>query len=241
MSSKLIGYLSYGYPSIEKSIEIANIYAKSGCDVIEISYPTDNAYIDSEYISLRMKYAIEKCNDTKKYFQGISKIRENNPSVQLLLLIYEHSIIDLGVNNFIKYCKDNLIEDIILVGTKDNFIKNKLIEEGLKISCYVTFSMPDSEIKEAKSSNGFVYFQAKPSGKVKEGYETLDKCIKYLKEIGIKTPIYVGVGISTKEDVLMASRAGADGIFVGSAILKKQDDFKELEDFIIELKSGIIK
>lgn len=239
MKTKLIGYSSYGYPSIEESIKIADVYAKSGCDVIEISYPTDNAYIDSEYISSRMKMAIEKCNDADAYFNGISKIREENPNVELLLLIYEHSIIELGLNKFIKYCKDNSIEDIILVGTKDDTITNELMKNNLKISCYVTFGMPDNEVEEAKNSNGFVYLQAKPDGKVKDGYDTLEKCIEYLKNVGIKTPIYVGVGISTKEDVNMASKAGADGVFVGSAMLKKQHDFKELEAFIKELKSGI--
>jgi tryptophan synthase alpha chain len=157
------------------------------------------------------------------------------------LLLYEHSIEKLGYDKFISYCKTNSIEDIILVGLKDETIKDSLIKEGLKISCYVTYGLPDSEVNDAINSNGFVYLQAKPSSSVRPGCETLDKCIKYLKDKGIVNPVYVGVGVSTKDDVAMASEAGADGVFIGSALLKRQHEYEELSKYIKELKSAIIK
>jgi len=40
------------------------------------------------------------------------------------------------------------------------------------------------------------------------------------------------VGIHTPEVVLMAKEAGADGVFVGSAILKLQNDPAKLQEAI---------
>ena len=39
---KMIGYLSLGYPTLEKSIEMADIYTEHGCDAVEISIPGPN-------------------------------------------------------------------------------------------------------------------------------------------------------------------------------------------------------
>lgn len=239
MATKLIGYLAYGYPTIEKSIETAEVYIKSGCDVIEVGYPTDNAYLDNETIQNTMKDALNKTTDPERYFAGIGMIRKNHPEVELLFLVYEHTIVEIGYNKFVELCREEEIEDIILVGNKDEIIKDKLIKDGFKISIYVTYELPENPIKEALNSNGFVYLQAKPSGLVKEGYETLDSCIGYLREKGIKTPIYAGVGIQTAEDVNMVSKAGADGVFLGSALLKIQEDYEKLSSFIKMMKGAI--
>lgn len=238
MSTKLICYLSLGYPTLEESIEIAKVYVESGCDMIEIGWPTDNGFLDSEFIASKMKAALEKCSDSKLYYEAIRKIRRDNPSTPLLLLIYEHTLESLGTSKVIEFCRDNSIEGIILVGTKDNTIKNQLMENGLKVSCYVPFDLPEEQVKEAADSNGFVYLQAKPSGKVREGCDTLQSCIKYLRDSGITAPIYCGVGIYTPEDVSMASLAGADGVFIGSSIIKKYDDLNGLRQFIKDLKTG---
>lgn len=239
MKTKLIGYLSLGYPSIEESIKNANLYAKSGCDIIEVGYPTDNPYIDGEYIGNTMIKGLENCPDEERLFSSMEEIKKSNPNIQILLVVYEHSIIKVGIKSFIAHCKKIDIQDLILVGPQNDDVKNELIKNNLKVSCYVTYGLPEKEIMEAKNSNGFVYLQAKPENEIREGCETLKQCIEYLKQKDIKNPIYVGVGISTPEDVHMASLAGADGVFVGSALIKKQHDEKELERFIIELKNSI--
>lgn len=240
MSTKLICYLSLGYPSIEKSIDAAKAYVQSGCDIIEVGWPTYNAYLDSEFIGYTMKAALDACKEPEAYYQAILKIKESNPSAQVLLVAYEHTLEEIGVDRFMEFCIQNSILDLILVGTKDDCIKNKLMENGLRISCYIEYDLPDNQIAEARNSNSFVYLQAKPTGRIKQGYETLEQCIGYVRNKEISAPIYCGVGISTRDDVQMASKAGADGVFIGSAVIKLQDQPESLKEFIKDLKSGVI-
>lgn len=238
MNTKLICYLSNGYPTREKTIETAARYVEGGCDIIEIDIPNDDAFMDSDLIAGRMRSSWEKSQDYDEYFGNIKTISENHPNAGIIILLYEKTVKAVGVDEFIKKCLANNTKDLILVGTDGDDITNKLMAGGLKISSYVPFHLPEEEIEVAKKSNGFVYLQAKSAGKVKEGYETLDKCIAYLKEQGIDRPIYCGVGVSTKEDMQMVSQAGGDAAFVGSAVLNKQDQPKELVEFIKTLKDG---
>ena len=63
MSIKTICYLSFGYPTIEKSIEMAGRYIEGGCDAIEVSIPPKDPYRDSAFlqvthVSTQLTYAI---------------------------------------------------------------------------------------------------------------------------------------------------------------------------------------
>lgn len=239
---KLICYLSNGYPSIEDSIDMAKKYVEAGCDIVEVDFPSSDPYLEGELISSRMAAALEKCGDYDKYMDSIIKIKDDLPNTKHILLVYENTVEEIGVEKFIDFCKQNDILDLIYVGLKDETIKNKLIENGLKVSCYVQFKMDENEIEVAKNSNGFVYMQAKPIGcDASEEYPTLKDCISKLRAEGITREIYCGVGIYTTDDIEMAKQAGADGVFVGSTILKAQDDIPKMQDIIRSLKAKCLE
>lgn len=235
---KLICYLSNGYPTIEKSVEMARIYTEAGCDVIEVDFPSRNPYLEGEFIAGRMKSALENCSDYSKYMEGIVRIKNENPGTPLLVLAYDNTVEEIGEEAFVKFCLENDLTDMIYVG--DNMgLQQRLIDSGLKISCYVQFHMPENEVTAAKNSNGFVYLQAKPmTGNIDPNYPALKDCIDHLKSIGIDRKIYVGVGIRDAEDIRMAKDSGADGVFLGSTILKLHDNVGLLTETIKTLKSA---
>jgi tryptophan synthase alpha chain len=226
---ELICYLSNGYPTIADSIAVADIYAQAGCDAIEVDFPGRNPYLESEYIAGRMVQALEHCGDYGSYMDGIVRIKVKQPALHFIILLYEDTLLEIGYERFLAFCKKNGFQDLILVGQKDEVNNKRLIKDDMRVSCYVQFELSDEEVEQAKNSNGFVYMQAKPvSGKIKEGYPALKDCIAYLRQQGIHRPIYCGVGIHSPEDVTMAKEAGADGVFVGSSILRLHNDHDTL-------------
>jgi len=232
----LICYLSNGYPTLERSVEIAKDYVKGGCDIIEIDFPSRDPYLEGELISSRMAKALEVCDDYDVYMKEMIQVKELLSSTSFILLAYENTIEEIGVEKFTSFCTTNGFIDIILCGIKDDVIKDHLIAHGLKISCYVQRAMEHSEVDYAFSSNGFVYLQAKSDKEYPE-FPTLASCIEFLRERGISRPIYCGVGIHTLEDVKMAKEAGSDAVFVGSTILKLQDNSPKLIQTIKDFKS----
>lgn len=236
---KLICYLSNGYPTIESSVSIAKEYVEAGCDIVEVDFPSSNPYLESEYIAGRMKSALENCSDYNRYMDGIRQMVNNHPATKFIIVVYQDTIVSIGVGRFIEFCTQNGIFDIIYVGGDNKEIKNKMIENGMKISCYVQFHMSEEEIKAALSSNGFVYMQAKPTANnINPQYPTLKDCIGELKKRGITREIYAGVGIYTTDDIQMAKDAGADAVFVGSTILKLQNDIPEMKETIASFKKA---
>lgn len=234
---KLICYLSNGYPSIEKSIEMAKNYVDAGCDIIEVDFPSKNPYLEGEYIANRMKVALENCSDYEKYMDGIVRIKKENPHTKFILLSYENTLLEIGVERFISFCRENGFSDMIYVGSNNLEVMEKLINNGIKLSCYVQFHMPEEEVEAALTSNGFVYMQAKPTtGNINPEFPTLKHCIDHLKKRGVNREIYCGVGIYTPEDIKMARDAGADGVFVGSTILKLHEDIPKMKETIAAFK-----
>ena len=238
MTTKLICYLSFGFPTIDESIKMVDEYIESGCDMVEVDFPTDNAFLDSEFIGGRMKKSLEACSDYNEYFRGIAEIRRRHENLPIIALAYEHTVKKIGTEFFIENLKKNSIYDMILVGLEGEEVKEKLISEGIKVSCYVQYHLDEEEVASALNSNGFVYLQSKADGKVKEGYENLKDCIDYLRNKGINNPIYCGVGISTADDIKRVKDVGGDAVFVGSAILKRQENIEEMKSFIKELKNA---
>ena len=232
----LICYLSNGDPTIEDSIRMAQTYVEAGCDVIEIDFPGRNPFLESEFIAKRMRSALEACNDYRQYMKGMAQVKKLLPDTRFLLLLYEDTLEEIGYDAFVAFCKANAFMDLILVGLKDDAIKDRLMADGLRVSCYVQYDLPDAEVMQAKHSNGFVYLQAKPTdGRRNPKYPELSQCIDYLRQQCVSRPIYCGVGVHTPEDVAMVKKAGADGAFVGSAILKLHDDrevlIREIQTF----------
>ena len=233
----IILYLSNGYPTLDASLQMAKEYADAGCGIIEIDFPSHDPYLESKLIAGRMAKALEACDDYDKYMEEIVRVKKELPNVKLLVLSYENTIQEIGPDKFIKFCLDNDFKDVLLVGLSSNEIKDKIIAAGIRVSCYVQFQMLPEEIESAKNSNGFVYLQAKPNetqGYVNPKYPTLKDCVQCLRDAGIDRPIYCGVGVHAPEDVKMVKEAGGDAAFVGSAILKLQDDIPAMKEKIRE-------
>ena len=225
---EIICYLSNGYPTIEASYNMAVEYADAGCRMMEVDFPSRNPYLESDYIAGRMKKALEACDDYEKYMDSIVAIQKRLPDVKILVLAYENTVEEIGVDRFIEFCLTNNLKDILLVGLKDDIIKNKIIAAGLQVSCYVQFHLPKEEVEMAKQSNGFVYLQE---------YPTLKDCVEYLRSCGIERPIYCGVGVHAPEDVRLAREAGGDAAFVGSTILKLHENIPAMKEKIREFKA----
>lgn len=237
---KLIGYLSNGYPTLEASKVLAHHYIQSGCDVIEVDFPDYNPYLENDLIKGRMLKALDVCPDYDRYMEAIADIKHQNPTAQFILLAYETSVEAIGKEQFAQFAKQHDLLDLIFVGLKSDTIKDYLIEQGMKVSCYIQYHLPEDEIQYALNSNGFVYLQAKPTtGNVNPAYPSLKSCIDYLRQRGITADreIYCGVGVHTPIDAKMAKESGADGVFVGSAFLNLHDDLDGLAKSIKDFKS----
>lgn len=236
---KLICYLSGGYPDFESAARLAHAYADAGVDTIEIDFPSRDPYVDAPYIQERMRAALAACDDYDRYLEAVAVIAREIPEADVLLTIYENTVREIGVEKFAAWCREHNLLDVIITGISDNQVKDELMAGGMKVSCYVPFDLPEADVEHALGSNGFCYLQAMPAlGQATEAHPTLASCVSYLRERGLTTPIYCGVGVHSPEDAKVVRDAGADGVFVGTAVLKLMDDQHAMAEMIKRFKAA---
>ena len=69
--------------------------------MMEVDFPSRNPYLESDYIAGRMKKALEACDDYEKYMDSIVAIQKRLPDVKILVLAYENTVEEIGVDRFI--------------------------------------------------------------------------------------------------------------------------------------------
>jgi len=235
----LICYLSNGYPNLEHSIGIADDYIEAGCDVIEVDFPCDNPYLDSPLIQNRMLSALKNNDNYDDYMATIERIKEKHPDKRYIVLVYERTVLQIGFEKFADFCLRNELLDVIYIGQRQPKIRQYLMDKGIRIASFIQYHLPEEDIEAAKATNGFIYLQAKPKDKLHPRLKSLHEIVKHLREThNITRPIYAGVGIRDEDDIKMAKLARVDGVFIGSTILKLQDDRAAMKERIRSLKAA---
>lgn len=230
---RVIGYLTSGYPTIEKSIETARHYVESGCDMLEISIPLENNR-EKPFLSDVMKQAYKACPDYNAHLDAIVQMAKENPGVDITILIYNEVLDSIGIERFASECQKAGICDVNSANLTDKATIKALEKKGIYLAGLVNYRLEAWRIEEARHTKGFVYCQAFP----REGQEldpkadTIEKLIAYLREQGIEGKIYCGGGISKPEDAKRVKDAGADGFFLGSSIITLYDDIDTLRKTI---------
>lgn len=230
---RVIGYLTSGYPTLEKSIETARVYVEGGCDMLEISIPLENNR-EKPFLNEVMKQAYKACPDYDKHLDAIAEIAKQNSGVDITILIYNEVLLEIGVEKFVDFCVQNGIHDVNSANLTDAHALEVLDAKGVYLAGLVNYNLEDWRIKDALQSKGFVYCQAFPRAgqKLNPDYDTIGKLIPHLRELGIHQKIYCGGGISEPEHAKQVKDAGADGFFLGSSIIAMYDQPEELKAMI---------
>jgi len=240
MSIKTICYLSFGYPTIEKSIEAAGYYIQGGCDAIEVSIPPKDPYRDSAFLQDLYRVALEQTDNYDLYLDGIARMTGKYPKTEFFFVLYHEVIIAIGAEKLGKFCKDHHIVNVISGDLHDENAIKTLRANGVKLARSVNYKMDEADIQRCIETDGFTYMQAFPSpGQyIKPGFEEIETCIKYLRERKVSEPIYCGAGVKSPTDASRLKVAGGNGFFVGSSIIKMYDDPEKLVELIKEYKQA---
>lgn len=232
---KLIGYLSGGYPTMEKSAEMAEVYVEGGCDAIEWNFPPVNPYMEAGYIAEKMAEARRQCDDYHVYMDCLARFKERVPRAEVIPMLYQETVRAIGPARLACYLKDNGMDTVITADIEEPDILEIFELMDVKIAPFVSFQMEEGAVKRAVESRSFVYMQAMPT--VKENTpdfnpDTLKNCIAELRSMGVGVPIYCGGGIRTEDDVRLIKNSGGDGFFLGSSLMEYYGDPERLKAVI---------
>ena len=238
----LIPYIMAGDPDLDATKKYIDDLESSGADIIELGVPFSDPLADGPTIQRAAERSLQKGTTLKKVLGLVKEIRKTS-EIPLILMTYYNPIFKLGIESFItkavKAGVDGVIIPDLIPDEADEFIKLSRQHKLDTIFLLAPTSTEERVRKVTKASSGFIYYVSITGitgAKLSMG-KAMQNTLASIKKISGK-PVAVGFGISNAEEA--AAVAGlADGVIVGSAIVKLISRGKSISSFVKNLRTAI--
>ena len=241
----LMPYLMGGFPDLDTSREIGLEYARAGADLIELGVPFSDPLADGPVIHAADTAALRAGANLPRVIEVARAIAEHVPVV---VMCYVNPILARGLERF----ADELLEagasglivpDLPLEEATD--VLRACDERGLALVPLVAPTTPEERLAQiGAKARGFVYAVAL-TGTTGERAGLQDGLGAVVARAGARTtvPVAVGFGISTPEQAAAAAAAGADGVIVGTRLVRaageSEDPVAAVGALVREFSSGL--
>lgn len=244
-SPALIAYLMAGYPDRPTSLEDLKAAARGGADVIELGVPYGDPLADGPVIAEAARVARHKGGGF-----GLAQVLEmaeafnkdcGAPRPPVVVMTYMNPLLRLGLHQAAERMRAAGVAGVIVPDMPPEAAGPwKHVSDGLDTVYLAAPTSTDERLRIiGGSSQGFVYCVSavgvtgeRPS--VAEGLPALIGRIRAHTHL----PVAAGFGVCTPAQAAEVA-ATADGVIVGSAIVKRQRDPVEVECFCGELAAAI--
>lgn len=238
-----IPYIMAGDPSLEKTRENVLLLEEYGADIIELGVPFSDPLADGPTIQRAAERALKAGVTLKKIIPFVKKLRQHT-QIPIILMTYYNPVFKYGEEHFARDAEDAGIDGVIIPDLPpeegEGFIKTSHIHNLRAIFLAAPTSTAERIKKIIASCSGFVYYISITG--ITGSRLILDKTfknhIKAVRRLSDK-PVAVGFGVSTPEDAKNIAQM-ADGVIVGSAIVKKfYEHHGSAKEFIKKLREAI--
>jgi len=243
----LVAYLMAGYPDRARSLAAIRATAGAGADVIELGVPYADPLADGPVIqhAAAAARAADPCGfglaetiALAAKFLADASVADPPP---VALMTYLNPMMRLGLPRVAAAAREAGISGFIVPDMPPEAAKPWLAaSEGLDtVFLAAPTSTPERLAIISAASRGFVYCVSS-LGVTGERAELPAELADLVSRVKAATtlPVAVGFGISTPEQAALVARS-ADGVVVGSALVRRQADVGELAAFVRELAEAV--
>jgi tryptophan synthase alpha chain len=218
----LMPYLMGGFPDLERSAAIGAACADAGADLVELGVPFSDPLADGPVIHAAGTQALAAGATLHGVLEVAGRIAERLPVV---LMCYANPLFARGAERF--------ANDAVAAGASGLIAPDLPLEEaaavrdacdaaGLALVPLIAPTTPPDRIAEiARHARGFVY-TVSVTGTTGERSAVAGALAGVLATAKAHSPVpvAVGFGISTPDQAAAAADAGAEGVIVGSRLVR---------------------
>ena len=216
-----IGYLPYGFPNPEVSLDAFCTMVEHGVDAVEIGLPYSDPVMDGPVIQAASSIALNNGETIRRVFEAVEAVA--NAGGVPLIMSYWNLIYHYGVEKFARDFENaggaGLITPDLIPDEAGEWIEAS-DRHGLDRVFLVSPDSADERLEVvSRNARGFVYAAARMGvtgerSSIDASPETL---VARTRKAGAKN-VCVGIGVSTAEQ---GAKVGsyADGVIVGSALV----------------------
>ncbi|MCM0041556.1 MAG: tryptophan synthase subunit alpha [Algoriphagus sp.] len=218
-------YVTAGFPNLEDTLPVMEAIQAAGADIIELGIPYSDPIADGPTIQESNTQALENGMSIKTLFSQLLGFRAKI-HVPVILMGYLNPIMQFGVVEFCKKCKQVGIDGLILPDLPmSQYLEEykALFEEyGLFISFLISPQTSEKRIREVdEHSSGFIYMVSSHAITGAKSAISKEQEVYFERVAGMNLnhPRLIGFGISDAATFQLASRY-SQGAIIGSALIK---------------------
>jgi tryptophan synthase alpha chain len=218
----LMPYLMGGFPDVEASVRVGIAYADAGADLVELGVPFSDPLADGPVIHAAGTEALANGATVHAVVEAGARIAEHVPVV---LMCYANPLLARGAERFTGELAARGISGLIVPDLPLEESAEMLAAcdaAGLALVPLVAPTTPEARLAEiGRNARGFVYTVSVVGTTGERGAVQTDLA-GLLGRVKAHSPVPValGFGISTGEQAAAAAAAGADGVIVGSRLVR---------------------
>jgi tryptophan synthase alpha chain len=224
----LVAFTVAGDPDEKQSIEIVRAMIRGGADIIEFGLPFSDPTSDGPVIQRADLRALQSGMNADRLFSMVETIRTET-AIPIVILTYANLIHAYGAERFYVRAAKAGIDGVVIADApieESEPYQTAAVAVGMyTILMAGTTTSPDRVTRITAGARGFIYMVAVLG--VTGTRTGVDRnAIEFLQSLkkATKLPILPGFGISTPEQVQTWVQAGADGVIVGSAIVREIEE-----------------
>lgn len=232
--SALVIYLTGCDPNPAATLPLLMSLADAGADVIELGVPFSDPSADGEVIQLAMQRALAAGGGLVECLHSIRAFRDQGYDTPIVLFGYYNPIFVYGLERFAKDAAAAGVDALLTVDLpidELDELHGPLAAQGIGV---VPLLAPTSTTRRidavARFKPSFVYYVSLTgvTGSAFQGAAGGAERVAMIRE-RCAAPVAVGFGIKTGADAKSVA-AYADGVVVGSALVKRIAEAASIED-----------
>jgi len=218
----LMPYLMGGFPSLDASAAIGEACAEGGADLVELGVPFSDPLADGPVIHAAGTSALTAGATLHGVLGVAERVSERLPVV---LMCYVNPILARGLERFADEAARAGVSGLIvpdLSHEESGPIRAACDAAGLALVPLIAPTTPEDRMATiVGQARGFVY-TVSVTGTTGEraGVDGSLAAVIATAKAHSSVPVAVGFGISTPEHAAAAAAAGADGVIVGSRLVR---------------------
>lgn len=230
-----IPFLTLGYPDLSSTERLVLELEEKGADFIELGIPFSDPLADGPVIQTASNEALKNGVTLEKAIKFVKKLREKT-QVPLIFMGYYNPIFKMGEKKFIQKACQAGVDGVIVADLppeEAQVLSRCARENGIALIFLLTPVSSDYRIRLVSSiSQGFIYCVSYTgvTGKIGVKERKLSLLVRKIRSLS-STPVAIGFGVSSPQEAEEISHL-ADGVIVGSAIIRRIMENKNKEDMV---------
>lgn len=233
--SGFMAYITAGDPDMEATTRLVPALAEAGVDFVELGVPFSDPLADGVVNQLGAQRALAAGATISRVFDAVRAIRREC-EVPLILYTYLNPVYVHGFAKFHEEAAAAGVDGILILDLPPEEIDvNRELtsrHEMRAIRLIAPTTPPARMARIARAAEGFIYYVSR-EGVTGEQTQVSTSIAAQVAEIKKHTdlPVAVGFGISSPAQSAEVAKE-ADAVVVGSAIVRRMDEFGSAPDFV---------